>query len=352
MFAVTMSSHDTQPIPLPPNTHYESANTETQGPAEADVATAAPLAPTTTGSSTSSYDSPDESPHRPQYAAIRSRATYRDDAYREEELQRTVSQMYGGIDDEEREKLREIASLRRSKTDTSDRPDLERGDTLAGVSDDDPRLNPESPEFDVYVWSRALMRAMDEGQIKAAKAGFIFKDLNVSGSGAALSLQQDFASLLMAPFRLGEYFSIGQKPHKKILRSFDGIVKSGEMLIVLGRPGSGCSTFLKTICGELTGLELENGSTVHYNGIPQGNMMKEFKGEVVYNQEVDKHFPHLTVGETLEFAAAARTPHSRIRGITREQAVHHFTQVVMTVFGLSHTRNTKVRNHILDDPRR
>lgn len=28
-------------------------------------------------------------------------------------------------------------------------------------------------------------------------------------------------------------------------------------------------------------------------------MIKEFKGEVVYNQEVDKHFPHLTVGQTV-----------------------------------------------------
>jgi energy-coupling factor transporter ATP-binding protein EcfA2 len=33
----------------------------------------------------------------------------------------------------------------------------------------------------------------------------------------------------------------------EILRDFDGLVKSGEMLVVLGRPGSGCSTFLKTI---------------------------------------------------------------------------------------------------------
>lgn len=79
-------------------------------------------------------------------------------------------------------------------------------------------------------------------------------------------------------------------------------------------------------------------------GIPQNQMVKEFKGEVVYNQEVDKHFPHLTVGETLEFAAAARTPHNRVRDISRKTFIKHMSQVVMTIFGLSHTRNTKVGN--------
>lgn len=82
-------------------------------------------------------------------------------------------------------------------------------------------------------------------------------------------------------------------------------------------------------------------------GIPQEHMIKEFKGEVVYNQEVDKHFPHLTVGETLEFAAAARTPHSRVKDVSRKTFIKHMTKVVMTVFGLSHTRNTKVGNEYI-----
>lgn len=74
-------------------------------------------------------------------------------------------------------------------------------------------------------------------------------------------------------------------------------------------------------------------------------MLKQFKGELVYNQEVDKHFPHLTVGETLEFAARCRTPQQRlVDGATREGWAKHMAQVVMTVFGLSHTYNTKVGN--------
>jgi ABC-type multidrug transport system ATPase subunit len=74
-------------------------------------------------------------------------------------------------------------------------------------------------------------------------------------------------------------------------------------------------------------------------------MLKQFKGEIVYNQEVDKHFPHLTVGETLEFAARVRTPQQRlIEGVSRENWAKHMAKVVMAVYGLSHTYNTKVGN--------
>jgi ABC-type multidrug transport system ATPase subunit len=80
---------------------------------------------------------------------------------------------------------------------------------------------------------------------------------------------------------------------------------------------------------------------MHYNGIPMKKMQEEFKGECVYNQEVDKHFPHLTVGETLEFAASARTPSHRLSGVSRQQFVKETTQVAMAVLGLFHTYNTR-----------
>jgi ABC-type multidrug transport system ATPase subunit len=35
-------------------------------------------------------------------------------------------------------------------------------------------------------------------------------------------------------------------------------------------------------------------------------MHKDFRGECIYQAEVDIHFPQLTVGQTLDFAARAR----------------------------------------------
>jgi ATP-binding cassette, subfamily G (WHITE), member 2, PDR len=219
---------------------------------------------------------------------------------------------------------------------------LERKDTVAGMEYRDPKFDPEKPEFDFYLWTRKFLRAIEEEGIKRRRAGFTFKNLSVSGSGAALQLQNNVASLLMTPFRLREYF--GNAPEKQILRNFNGSVRSGEMLIVLGRPGSGCSTFLKSICGELAGLVMDEKSVVHYDGILQSRFIKELKGDVVYNQENEKHFPHLTVGETLEFAAAARTPSARVLGLPRKAFSDYMAKITMNIFGLSHTRNTKVGN--------
>lgn len=169
--------------------------------------------------------------------------------------------------------------------------DLTRQNTLEGLERGDPQLDPESPKFDLYKWIRFTMRAIDEDDIKTARAGVTMKNVTVRGTGAALNLQQNVGSMFMAPMRLGEMINFGSKPAKTIIRNFDILMKSGEMLIVLGRPGSGCSTLCKTMTGEMHGLQVDEQSTVHYNGISQAQMMKEFKGEVVYNQEVDKHFP-------------------------------------------------------------
>ena len=259
-----------------------------------------------------------------------------------QQIKRNVSLFYENLDDGERTEVRAMATSQQLESNVPPPAQRERRDTLAGITNDDLRLDPEDPKFDIYIWARAFMRAMDENKIKIAKSGFLFKDLSVSGSGSSLSLQATVGSMLMAPFRLGEYCSLKARPSKQIIRSLNGVMKSGEMLVVLGRPGSGCSTFLKSICAEMAGLELDQGSKIQYNGIPQRQMMREFKGEVVYNQEVDKHFPHLTVGETLEFAAAARTSHNRPKGISRTAFVKHMTRVVMTILGLSNTRNTMV----------
>lgn len=53
----------------------------------------------------------------------------------------------------------------------------------------------------------------------------------------------------------------------QILRDFEGLVRSGEMLVVLGRPGSGCSTLLKTISGETHGFFIDESSNINYQGM-------------------------------------------------------------------------------------
>ncbi|OAX81322.1 hypothetical protein ACJ72_04341 [Emergomyces africanus] len=76
-------------------------------------------------------------------------------------------------------------------------------------------------------------------------------------------------------------------------------------------------------------------------------MHNQFRGEATYTAETDVHFPQLTVGQTLEFAARARAPANRIPGVTREQYAIHMRDVVMASFGLTHTMNTNVGNDFI-----
>jgi ATP-binding cassette subfamily G (WHITE) protein 2 (SNQ2) len=56
------------------------------------------------------------------------------------------------------------------------------------------------------------------------------------------------------------------------------------MCLVLGCPGSGCSTFLKTISNQREGYANVSGRVL-YAGIEAEEMAKHYKGEVVFNQE-------------------------------------------------------------------
>lgn len=67
-----------------------------------------------------------------------------------------------------------------------------------------------------------------------------------------------------------------------------------------------------------------------------------FRGEAIYTAEVDAHFPQLSVGDTLYFAARARAPQTIPGGISREKYAEHLRDVIMAMFGISHTVNTQV----------
>jgi ATP-binding cassette subfamily G (WHITE) protein 2 (PDR) len=57
-----------------------------------------------------------------------------------------------------------------------------------------------------------------------------------------------------------------RKRKVQILNGVDGVLETGEMLVVLGPPGSGCTTLLKTIAGEQNGLYLDEKTEMNYRG--------------------------------------------------------------------------------------
>ncbi|GES61013.1 ABC multidrug transporter [Aspergillus terreus] len=207
-------------------------------------------------------------------------------------------------------------------------------------------LNPNSPEFKARDWAKAFynIRYTAEG-ISPRMAGFAFRNLSVNGYGTATDYQMSVGNAaLKLGSNLANILGITKKPRVKILQGLDGLVLPGEQLCVLGPPGSGCSTFLKSIAGDTLGLEVDPETFLNYNGITAKQMMTRFRGEAIYTAEVDQHFPMLTVGETLYFAALARAPRTIPGGLSREEYATHLRDVIMAMFGISHTKDTRVGN--------
>ncbi|KAK4118926.1 hypothetical protein N657DRAFT_684870 [Parathielavia appendiculata] len=217
------------------------------------------------------------------------------------------------------------------------------------VSSDDEAspLNPNGPNFNARAWAKAVVEmTAGEGQ-QMRTTGVAFQNLNVHGFGSATDYQKDVINVWLEAVGLVRRITGHGKRRIDILRDFDGLVRKGEMLVVLGPPGSGCTTFLKTIAGDYNGIFVDENSYFNYQGMTAKEMHTQHRGEAIYTAEVDTHFPQLTVGDTLTFAAHARAPRQLPPGVNKTMFANHLRDVVMAMFGISHTINTRVGNEYI-----
>jgi ATP-binding cassette subfamily G (WHITE) protein 2 (SNQ2) len=184
-----------------------------------------------------------------------------------------------------------------------------------------------------------------EGE-SAKKVGVVFRNLTVQGAGATATFVKTLPSAIIGTFgpdlyKLLSRFVpglpvIGASGEKRdLIHDFTGVVRNGEMLLVLGKPGSGCSTFLKAISNKRDEYANVTGD-VHYGGISAEEQSKHYRGEVNYNEEDDQHFPSLTVEQTLEFSLLNKTKKHE------KGDIPVIINALMKMFGISHTRHTLV----------
>ncbi|PVH73880.1 ATP-binding cassette transporter [Cadophora sp. DSE1049] len=224
-----------------------------------------------------------------------------------------------------------------------DNSNEKRNPFLSGTDPDSP-LNPNGTKFNARAWATNIAKIASEKGQGFRKIGLCFQDLNVFGYGTPTDFQKDVGNIWLAvPGMVRRFFaSKAGQTRIDILRDFEGLIRQGEMCVVLGPPGSGCSTFLKTIAGDTNGIYVGEGSYFNYGGISSEEMHSAHRGDVIYSAEADVHFPHLTVGDTLTFAATARCQRDLPEGISRDRYCEHLRDVVMAMYGISHTVNTKV----------
>ncbi|CAH2351740.1 protein Snq2p [[Candida] railenensis] len=236
--------------------------------------------------------------------------------------------------------------LVRTITDLRNEDVLQR---LSNLSRESSRRNPEfnikSEDFDLQNILSLLTSLAHKQGIHSRQAGVTFSNIEVTGVDESFSVAVTALDMLKGP--IGAFQAARAKkrtPDRIILKDISGYAKPGDMVLVLGRPGAGCSSLLKTLGGTDIDLFKSVSGDIRYDGLTQAEMLKNFKPEIIYIPELDEHMPHLTVEQTLTFAIGCKTPEMRINGISREEFIGTMKEILATVFGLRHTYHTKVGN--------
>lgn len=204
----------------------------------------------------------------------------------------------------------------------------------------------------IFVTDVPIIQAEQESGIRSKHIGVVWENLTVSGTGGVTNFVKTFPDAFISFFNVVEtamhIFGVGKKGREvKILQDFKGVVHPGEMVLVLGRPGSGCTTFLKVIANQRFGYTGVDGEVL-YGPFDAGTFAKQYRGEAVYNQEDDVHHPTLTVGQTLGFALDTKTPGKRPHGMSKADFKDRVITTLLKMFNIEHTRNTIVGNQVSD----
>ena len=217
-----------------------------------------------------------------QFSQTRSKSSARGER---DGLFRTVTGRTAGSRKSETGKSRRT----RSSFDSSavDDKDIEAGDAEVAAAKE------EDFELGNFIRDGHFEKRTEAGE-SAKKVGVVFKHLTVKGVGSKATFVRTLPDAVLGTFGPDLYrilsgflpiLNFGKKPQlRDLIRDFTGVVRNGEMMLILGRPGSGCSTFLKAIANNRSGFAGVYGD-VSYGGISAEEQHKSYRGEVSYNPE-------------------------------------------------------------------
>ncbi|KAJ8067991.1 hypothetical protein OCU04_003570 [Sclerotinia nivalis] len=218
-----------------------------------------------------------------------------------------------------------------------------RGQRAYDDSDEDNKDQPISLAED---WSmmpeiQAIKNQEDKDQVRRRDLGVTWKNLTVKGIGADAAINEN----VLSQFNIPKIFKEGRAklPLRTLVDNSHGCVKPGEMLLVLGRPGAGCTTLLKMLANNRLGYAEVTGD-VHYGSLTHIEA-QQYRGQIVMNTEEELFFPTLTVGQTIDFATRMKVPHNLPSNTTTPEEYQQANRdFLLKSMGISHTHDTKVGN--------
>ncbi|VFQ59251.1 unnamed protein product [Cuscuta campestris] len=178
------------------------------------------------------------------------------------------------------------------------------------------------PPEDVTLHSKPFSEEDDDDDIP--------EDLEV-GTDKKMVIHSERTLPIFLKFREVTYKVMLKGKEKDILNGINGAVDPGEVLALMGPSGSGKTTLLSLLGGRVR--EPTSGS-ITYNEQPYSKLLKSRIGFVTQD---DILFPHLTVKETLTYAARLRLP----KTLTREEKERRAMDVIHEL-GLERCQDTMI----------
>ncbi|KAI9362221.1 ABC-2 type transporter-domain-containing protein [Pilaira anomala] len=202
----------------------------------------------------------------------------------------------------------------------------------------------DSEDFNLDEYLHGILREKDASGHKRKHIGVSWRNLHVEGLGADAYLIPTVISSVVSLLKFWKFFQKNKTTStKNIIDNLTGCCRDGEMLLVLGRPGAGCTSFLKVISNMRESYTCIDGN-VNYGGIDPVTFSKRYRGQVCYNGEEDLHYPTLTAQQTLKFALRTKTPGKRTGNETKEAFVDRILYMLGNMLGLTKQMNTLVGN--------
>jgi len=167
-----------------------------------------------------------------------------------------------------------------------------------------------------------------------SKLAVSFENLTVTANADVEDILPTVASEITGCFKPN------RKDERPLLSGITGVGLPGEMVLIMGPPGAGCTTLLKTLAG-MSSKELKIEGSLMYNGSTD---LSEFQSKVRFVNADDCHFPAYTVHKTLTLAAQLNMP---MNMPMRTERLASLVTSVMHVLGIYHVRNSLVGDDIL-----
>lgn len=174
--------------------------------------------------------------------------------------------------------------------------------------------------------------------------GLTWKNLTIKGAAVGGTINENVSSQFF-PSVLRKDKSAAASM-KSIINNSSGCVRPGEMMLMLGRPGAGCTSLLKVLGNRRKGFKDIEGQVTY--GTLGHEEARRYSGQIVMDEDEEAYFPTLTAGETIDFATRLNVSNDIPNTFSSSEEARRATaDFLRRMLNISHTKDTKVGNEYI-----